>query len=356
MTIQDFLQKHNLSNSLLIGYYGGGNYGDELLLEILQNLLSRHGAQHVAIAYQRPDEFGVLHDDFGYQPFNVRSKTELLRHTFASRHVIVGGGGLWGVDMNLNTLQMSVYLWLCRWLLRKKVYLVGVGFYNSTSRMGRVAAWLAGKAANAIFARDDETCRNFSRLAKRGHVHLDSDLAWYARDLDLERYRPAARQLGEELGIRGKTFFLSIRRPQAQHQRVDFTRFSNLIESCIADNQHTPIIIAQLELARLDPQGTARLKSWADAYENIKLLNKPVNPLVLYTMFREFKHQLALIGPQFHIILTAYLNHVPFLPISYDNKVRALLQNLEIAGEQQLSIAKVELTDMQHFIDSQTNS
>lgn len=352
MTMYDFLAGKNLNSSLLIGYYGGGNYGDELLLEILQNLLVRQGTKQVAIAYQRPSSFNVLHEDFGYEPFDMRGKVQLLKRTLTSRNIIVGGGGLWGVDMNFNTFLMSAYLWLSRWLLGRKIYLMGVGYYNSTSHMGHIAAWLAGKAANAIFARDSETYQNFSRVNSRV-THLDTDLAWYAPQIDLTRYEAAAEQLGKQLNLDTKTLILAIRRPQAPHQQVDFSRLTTLIESCIADNPGIPIIVAQLELAVLDPQGTARLKSWAAAYKNIRLLDKPMNPLVLYVLFQRHRDNIAVIAPQFHIILTAHLNNVPFLPIVYDNKVRLLLEHIGVPAMRQLPLANVELADMQRFVDTQ---
>ena len=47
MSILQVLEKYNLDKSLIFGYYGGGNFGDELLLEVLQNLLRHHRDQYL---------------------------------------------------------------------------------------------------------------------------------------------------------------------------------------------------------------------------------------------------------------------------------------------------------------------
>lgn len=45
MTLDELLKEHDFSDSLLLGYYGGGNFGDELLLEVLLNLFAEQKAK-----------------------------------------------------------------------------------------------------------------------------------------------------------------------------------------------------------------------------------------------------------------------------------------------------------------------
>src|SRR6476661_5539742 len=102
MTLLDFLHTTNLDHSLLIGYYGGGNYGDELLLEVLGNLLRRQGINDAAITYQRPDTYPTMHHDFGFKLVDMHDRKAVFRTALHSQNILIGGGGLWGVDMNLN--------------------------------------------------------------------------------------------------------------------------------------------------------------------------------------------------------------------------------------------------------------
>lgn len=352
MTITDFIRSTDLNHGMLLGYYGGGNYGDELLLEVLQNLFALQSVTHVTIGYQRPEKFLQMHHDFGYQPFSIRNKILLLKHTLASRHVIIGGGGLWGVDMNFNTFLMSVYLWICRRLLAKNVYLLGVGYYNSTSRLGRIGAWFAGKSATQIIARDGETYNNFSRIAP-GATSLDKDIAWYIPKIPLAVYQRAAKQLGKEIAIQGQTLFMALRRPQSKRQRKAFLRFAGTIKRTLEANQGKQTIIARLELGEVDPGSLRTLESIQQRFAHVHILDAAINPLTLYALFHEYRDKLMLIAPQFHILLTAHLNGVPFLPISYDNKVKELLSHIGIEPAKQIALEEVTEEAIQQFIDAQ---
>src|SRR5688572_203956 len=240
MKLTDFLRNTNLDNSMLIGYYGGGNYGDELLLEVLNNMLSHRGVNDLTITYQRPETYRDMHHDFGFKLIDIYDRLAVIKHALKSKNILIGGGGLWGVDMNFNTFLLSLFLFVSRWALRKKVYLLGVGYYGSTTKLGRWAAWLAGKAANVIIARDDESVINFKRISK--HVYQDTDIAWNIPDLDLTAYKDEAEIMQRRLPIGGKTLMLTVRRPQSKRQTQNFVRFNKLIGWLIKSNPDQPII------------------------------------------------------------------------------------------------------------------
>jgi polysaccharide pyruvyl transferase WcaK-like protein len=349
MRLTALLRTTNLNRSLLIGYYGGGNYGDELLLEVLSNLLSEHNVKDVTITYREPAKYRQYHHDFGYPRIEMQSKTQLIRAIFKNRNIIIGGGGLWGVDMNFNTFLLSCMLFGSR-LLGKKVYLLGVGYYNSTNRLGHIGAWLAGTAAHTIIGRDPETVKNFT--AYNSHTYLDSDIAWHVKNLDLAAYQDEVAELETRLQITNKTLCITLRRPQAKHRQHEFIRFTEEINAFIAANQDKPILVALLESEAKSPEEYAEARRWQQTYPNVQLLDFPHNPLALCLLFRKHHNRLALIGPQFHIIMTAYLSGAPFMPLVYDNKVAALLTQLSTPPAEQIALGAVEQTNMQRFADN----
>jgi len=349
MKLIKLLKTTNMNRSLLIGYYGGGNYGDELLLEVLANLLVKHGVKDATITYQDPAHYSDYHNDFGYPRIDIRSKTQLLSAIFKNKNILIGGGGLWGVDMNFNTFLLSCMLLGSR-LLGKKVYLLGVGYYNSTNRLGHVAAWLAGKAAHTIIGRDPETVQNFA--AHNPRTYLDSDIAWHSKDLDLTAYNDAVAELEAKLHITGKTLCITLRRPQAKHRQQEFIRYAEEVGAFIAANQDQPILLALLESETKSPAEYARAREWRRLYPNVQLLDFPHNPLALYLLFQKRHQQLAVIGPQFHIIMTAHLTGAAFMPLVYDNKVAALFTNLSIPEAEHISLAAVRRDHMQEFADN----
>jgi len=344
MNTLSFLKKTPLERSLLLGFYGGGNYGDELLMEVLAGLLRQQGVQDVQIAYQQPQHYFQFHHDFGYARINMHDYRALLRAMLRRSHLIVGGGGLWGMDINRNIVLMSVSLLVAR-LLGKRVYLLGVGYYNSTSRVGRLAAWCAAKAARVIIARDSETYTNFKRIQR--HTYKDCDMAWYIDQLDLAAYEKDVARIEQRLQIRGKTMFISLRRFRDTTQQS----LERTVMSCIAANPTRHIVVALMEPRHVDPEGYRLLKSWQHRYPHIQIIDFAFNPIGLFLFFRKYHDQLVFMGPQFHAILSAHLARIPYLPVAYDNKVRNLLRH--IAPEQTpLAVESLRPLDIQRFIDS----
>lgn len=350
MKLTELLANTNLDNSLLIGYYGGGNYGDELLLEVLGNLLVQNQVKDVTITYTNPLQYHQYHHDFGYPRIDMQDKKLLVQNIFKNKNIIIGGGGLWGVDMNFNTFLLSMMLFISRRFLGKKVYLLGVGFYNSTTKLGRAAAWLAGKAANVIIARDQETLANFGKLNK--NTFLDTDMAWHVDKVDLEKYRLDVEDMEHKLRVDRKTLLVALRRPQSKARGRDFITFTKTIATFIEANQDKSIILAVLESESKSPEEHQLARDWAREYPNVQLLNFPHNPLALFLFFQKHHQQLALIGPQFHIIITAHLTGVPFTPVVYDNKVSALFDQIGIDEAKRLPIKDVTQSSLQTFANS----
>jgi polysaccharide pyruvyl transferase WcaK-like protein len=351
MTVKltQLLKTTPLDHSLLLGYYGGGNYGDELLLEVLCNLLVKHRVQDVTITYDDPANYSLYHHDFGYERIAIRSKTQILKALLRKKNIIIGGGGLWGVDMNFNTFLLSVMLLGAR-LLGKRVYLLGVGYYNSTNRLGHAGAWLAAKAARVIIARDQETLTNFSRYTRR--VWLDSDIAWQIKNLNLDAYQPDVAELDKKLHIKDKTLCIALRRPQAKRRAGEFLQFTRTVDAFIAANPARHVLIALLESEAKSPAEYAGARAWQQKYPGVQVLDFPHNPLALYLLMRKHHKQLALIGPQFHIIIAAHLAGAPFLPMIYDNKVTALFDQLQIPKQCHIPLAAVGPANLQTFADN----
>ncbi len=346
MTVPEFLARNRLDKSLLFGFYGGGNYGDELLMEVLANLLKQHDATDVSIAYQHPENYSQFHHEFGYRRVNMHSKKALLGAMIRSKHIVVGGGGLWGLDANLNVLLMSLMLCAARFILGKRVYLLAIGYYDSSTRYGRIGAWLAGKAANIIIARDDETYANFSAIQK--NTYQDTDIAWHINDIDLSPYVRDLQQLDQKLRVKQgqKTVFMTLRRFKGAGKH----HLAAVITSCLERNAGKPIIIALLEPRGVDPEGYRLLQDLQRSHPTIQIIDFTFNPLALFMFFRKHHDKLIFIGPQFHAILSAHLTGVPYLPLAYDNKVHNLLKH--IAPQQQpIAVNALEAEHLQQFID-----
>lgn len=315
MTIQEFLSTTDLEGTLLVGYYGGGNFGDELLLEVLQKQLVSRKVKSATFLYTQPSAYSRYHRNFGYQ--RVES-SGLPLAIIKSRSVVVGGGGLWGLDVNASILLLSIMLFLGRLILRKRIYLIGVGYYNSTNKLGRISAWFAAKAAIFVIARDSETRENF--VAAGARTYVDEDIAFLIRDMDLSEYEASAQSLQKELCVGPRTTYITLR-----HFRTD-TGFDELVKSSIQNHPHQRFIVSLLQPASQYPAGDTLLRELSATLPNVKYLNADVNPLTLVRFFQTNARSLSFITPQFHALVVALICGIPFVPIAYDNKVRQLLE------------------------------
>lgn len=342
--IADIFAQENLERSVLIGYYGGGNFGDELLLEVLMNLFAHQGVHSLTITYQHPERYDTYHHEFDYKRIDMADKKALLGSILKNKNIVIGGGGLWGLDVNANIFLLSSLLFISRFLLRKRVFLLGVGYYQSTSRLGHVSAWLAAKSATRIVARDQETLQNFSGITK--HVSIDTDIAYYLPSLALDAYQQDFETLNRAITVLPKTIFITLRRFKASQANA----YTNIIEACLARNQDVTIIIALMEPIVVDPTGYALIRGWQAHYHNVQVLDFSYNPFALFLLFKKYGTQMTLIAPQFHAIIAAHLAGVSFLPLVYDNKVGELLKTITTA--QPIPINELSVETLQHYIDT----
>ena len=176
---------------------------------------------------------------------------------------------MWGLDVNSNIFLLSLLLFVSRWVLRKKVFLIGVGYYGSTSKLGHTAAWLAGKSANHIIVRDDESAVNFGRISH--HVSQDRDIAWQLQTLGASAttpYQIEADDLAKKLPIKHKTLFITIRRFRPNQQN-DYNKLIISFLDANADNPDRPMIVSLMEPQSVDPDGYALLVEWQKIHPHL---------------------------------------------------------------------------------------
>jgi polysaccharide pyruvyl transferase WcaK-like protein len=290
-----------------------------------------------------------MHHDFGYEVIDIHDRKALASAALKCKNILIGGGGLWGVDMNANTLLLSMFLFVSRWALRKKIYLLGVGYYGSTTKTGRLAAKLAGKAANLIIGRDSESVANFKCISQR--VVDGSDIAMSIPKLTTKNYASDLGAMQQNIPIGDKTLMVAMRRPQSKRQRHDFLRYNKLIEWLVRSNPEHPIILVMLESEAKDPGLYEQARALRRKHKRLRIIEAPYNPLALYLYVRENSKRLALIAPQLHLIMTAHLTGVPFLPMTYDNKVSMLFDQIDVAKDSQKNIRDITGADLQAFAD-----
>ncbi len=311
MTIEKFFKNTNLDKTFLIGYYGGGNFGDELLLEILLNFFDKKDVKDLIIYYQNPNLYNTYHRDFNNKVIDGRNKKLLITSLIKSKNIIFGGGGIWGVDFSKNVFYLSILVFLAKIILNKKVYPIGVGFYNSTTTLGKISAFLIAKSSNFIIARDEESYENFKRFSDS--TYLDKDLSFWTENFSKSYDSGKLASLKRE---KGKFLFITLRRFQKKLSNNYLSTIKNLIN----DNSKRKIILSLLEPFEVDPDGADFINNVAKKNKNITSIDFSYNPVSLFKFFQSNNKNILVISPQYHGQIMAFLAKAKFFPLAYDNK------------------------------------
>lgn len=336
-----------LNRPFVVGYYGGGNFGDELIMEKLMKLMKEQGIREASFYYAGYVSYSQFHEDYGYRlayrnrPF--RSFIDLVR----AREFVIGGGGLWGHDANFSIFLLGLLAAIAKGILKKKVYLVGVGYYTSANHWGRWSAYIAGKAADDIIVRGKETYENFIRISSR--TFFDRDIAEYVTSDDWLSVPPLFEK------ERQHTLCITVRpvrNPDNKRSKVPEV-YREAVEEVIARNLNLPIRLLMLEASTNDPVSFAYLRGLAEGNENVQVADFDYNPLRLVRYFQENADRIMLVSPQLHSQLMASMTGVPFLPVSYNNKCDQLFASLGIA-DRAINMSNITYTDIQQFIDYST--
>lgn len=346
----DFLENINLDNSLIAGYFGGGNFGDELLLEVFLNLISKKKVEinNTYIYYLNKEWFKDYHTQANhkYQVVDAQNIKQVLMVYMRSKNIVIAGGGLWGLDFNLKAMVLSIALFLGRFIFRKKIYMLGVGFYGSTNIYGKVGAWLAGKAANNIYARDHETFNNFVKWFGN-KVVLDRDLSSYLYLIDANIYKKDLEIVEQKFKINSKIILLCVRNFKAGLN----AHYRDVIQVFVENNTDKRIILAILEPKETNPSGFSFIKTLAAGKPNIDIVDFRFNPIAWHLFLRKNNLDIILIAPHYHALAVGILNNIKFLPIVYDNKSEQLLIEKNLSNY--YNIDQLSPRILQKFIDNE---
>ncbi|MBR4196831.1 MAG: polysaccharide pyruvyl transferase CsaB [Synergistaceae bacterium] len=142
----------------LIGYYGFGNLGDELLLKACIDILTHCGLplSRIVILSADPEKTSR---EFGVASVNRWSFREVWRAFRDSERVIFGGGGIF---QDRTSVKSCAWYWAVVRLARMmgaKVFAVGQSVGPLKSGMSRILSSNALKSCNILHVRDEKSLR-----------------------------------------------------------------------------------------------------------------------------------------------------------------------------------------------------
>ena len=145
-------------SAVLLGYYGFGNLGDELLLRACINILQRCGIERgrIAVLSNNPEETA---QKFNVHAVNRWSFNETVRIFRESERLILGGGGIF---QDSTSVKSCIWYWGMMRLARffgMKVYAIGQSVGPLRSGISEFFAGNALRNCEGVQVRDDNSLR-----------------------------------------------------------------------------------------------------------------------------------------------------------------------------------------------------
>lgn len=191
-------------NILLTGFYGRGNFGDDLIISCLVDWLADH--RDIKIVVLSADT-AVAHnwrtEDVDVLP---RTACGYWRGIGVTDVVMIGGGTIFHDNFN-GTQLFRCWKVLLFWLIKvtsaklrtRTVLIAGAGVGPLSSRLGRLLSFLTLVQCMRIGVRDSPSAASVESLNLRSNIVLGFDLA----ALGLDRVRGAASGMHNATNIIG---------------------------------------------------------------------------------------------------------------------------------------------------------
>ena len=158
----------------ILGYYGFGNLGDELLLQACINILGRHGIsrEEIIVLSNNPMETS---NNFHVDSCNRWRIREVIHAFMMSDSLVLGGGGLF---QDVTSVKSCIWYWgivrLAKFL-GCKIIALGQSFGPLKSKLSLMLTRNALNSCSVIHVRD-EPSYNIAVNSKCRRVILGSDI------------------------------------------------------------------------------------------------------------------------------------------------------------------------------------
>lgn len=164
---------------VVVGNYGGGNLGDEAMLDVLAELiLERVGKIKILVPSRRPDMIRSLHPNPMILPMKM---IQGLYQALVCGTLIVGGGTIYSTFSGPGVMTTTIISIMRKILLRKKVFFYGIGYSSTTPRLLSILAKMAFKLADGIYVRDSISRENLSRIINGKAVAQIPELGFFLK-------------------------------------------------------------------------------------------------------------------------------------------------------------------------------
>lgn len=329
---------------LLYGYFGAGNFGDDILLySAIQNITNKDpDARFIVRSYSSLDfllkEFGNRIQIADFENIHLSSENSAIKFIRLMRAywkcagristLVVGGGTLIHDTPYLKSTILLTCLAAIVRLRNKNVIGIGLGTKRIKTKAGKLVVAILLRQFNKIYLRDNQSFYQCQKLHPNGNIALSSDLA-YAIAWENQKTTPT---------LEGKIILLTL---------VDYIFLSlpaGHKESLINDivTALFPYVVRGYKIRLLPMQRKNEevrasgdidiLTSVHKKIESISPASSEIKEIMPTSdsINTAYDGVSLVIGMRFHSLIFSAVKHIPFVGIAHEPKIDALCKEFRM--------------------------
>lgn len=286
----------------LIGYFGYGNGGDEILWQTFaERFATDFPHTQVSVLYS---DANVNQYDHKYKLVRRSNLLDVIEELLTCKIIAVPGGGVFQSSTSLKSLAYYLFLLSAARLSGAFIALPsqGLGPWNDKTKIGRLLMKVMGyelRKANFISVRDKMSKDEFIKLSEQETVNISTDLVFLNKSIK----KPSQRNVHKTLRV------YAILRSSVDESKM-----------IAKDLLRMAAVNANFELVPMAMQPDEDEKVWLDAGWIDPIAHIPNCDNI-------FEGADIVISMRLHGCILASITCIPWIGISYDPKVKAYAES-----------------------------
>lgn len=304
---------------LLLGYYGFGNAGDELILLSLLNEIKHITPEtRITVLSNNPHKTSR---DYGVRAVNRRNPLSLVKEIWATDIVVLGGGGL--LQDTTSKLSLIYYLGII-WIsvvFSKRVMLISQGIGPITAAISRLLTRITIQRVDTVATRDSYSLNLLKKLGiSNPKMHVIPDPVFLLDIKDIDAWRRNIKMEGSQK-MKYRLCFC-VREWRDRKELIN--RLVKLLKEILKEFDFDVVFIAfHKNLDRMIYQ---------ELISKIESSNLPVPRLLewndLDSLINTIKEVDIMVAMRYHALVLAAIIGIPSFALSYDPKIKNLVGSL----------------------------
>jgi polysaccharide pyruvyl transferase WcaK-like protein len=304
---------------VIAGNYGGGNLGDEAMLDVILERLPTSQTYKIIVPTRRKAEIRKLHNHPSLIPVGALRG---IHRALVGDALLIGGGTIFSSLSGIGIRAIVAVAIFRKLLLRKGFYFYGIGYSKSTSRLLSILAGWAFNLADGIYVRDTVSYEYINKKIKHSRLQLMPELAFHLSESDKFPDEVEKIMGDEDTPIIGLSL---MHLPQAELNAKVIASIREVIEYLHGS------LKARFYFLTFQPRVIDYTRDWRSDGEIGELIIKQLPEQVRdrchvldYYSPRDTLTILSkmdlLISMRYHCLVFAYMQGKPYVAISFDDK------------------------------------